>query len=276
MLVPLGCEPGATTAGKPRFSVPNGAAPIPATSAQARPLASPARTDCFAPLEAKHEWNAEVMRRVDAALPELGSCTQALSSTGELELTLWFKGDGSVQSVNAGGTNIDDCNAVACVKRGLAKLTVPPPPAFADALKMPVLRTALSLSAGVAPRRIQAPHFDQNQVSRCAPPRKPPPDDQTRGRLPPEVIQSVVRSNYATFRHCYEAGLGRDPTLRGLVEMRFTIDPAGKVSNVDFADVTLRDCDVIECMAKGFSTMSFPHPKGGIVTVVYPIKLEPG
>jgi hypothetical protein len=96
------------------------------------------------------------------------------------------------------------------------------------------------------------------------------------GRLAPEVIRGVVRAAYDGFRQCYEAGLKRDSTLRGHVTVRFVIGRDGKASNVSIGEATLRDCDVINCVRAKFRQLRFPAPDGGIVTVSYPIQLEPG
>ena len=52
------------------------------------------------------------------------------------------------------------------------------------------------------------------------------------GRLPPEVIQRIVRQNFGRFRLCYENGLRNNPNLQGRVAVRFVIGRDGAVSNV--------------------------------------------
>ena len=43
------------------------------------------------------------------------------------------------------------------------------------------------------------------------------------------------------------------------------------------ADVTdLPDPAVVECVVQGFKKVRFPAPKGGVLTVVYPIQFAPG
>jgi hypothetical protein len=96
------------------------------------------------------------------------------------------------------------------------------------------------------------------------------------GRLPPEVIQRIVRQNYGRFRMCYEQGLGRNPNLQGRVSARFVIGRDGSVSNVGNGGSDLPDSGVVSCVLSAFYGLSFPQPDGGIVTVVYPIMLEPG
>ena len=99
---------------------------------------------------------------------------------------------------------------------------------------------------------------------------------QVSGRLPPEVIRRIVRQNYGRFRLCYEQGLGKNPNLTGRVGVRFVIGRDGAVSNVSNGGSDLPDSNVVNCVVKAFYGLSFPKPEGGIVTVTYPIMLEPG
>lgn len=99
---------------------------------------------------------------------------------------------------------------------------------------------------------------------------------QVNGRLPPEVIQRIVRQNYGRFRMCYEQGLARNPNLEGRVQVRFVIDRAGMVSNVQNGGSDLPDSGVTSCVMGAYYGLSFPPPEGGIVTVTYPIMFQPG
>lgn len=95
------------------------------------------------------------------------------------------------------------------------------------------------------------------------------------GRLPPDVIQRIVRQNFGRFRACYEIGLRTNPNLEGRVTARFVIGRDGAVSNVS-ASGDLPDSQVRSCVASAFYGLSFPTPENGIVTVSYPIMLTPG
>lgn len=99
---------------------------------------------------------------------------------------------------------------------------------------------------------------------------------QVNGRLPPEVIQRIVRQNYGRFRLCYENGLRSNPNLQGRVAVRFVIGRDGAVSNVSNGGSDLPDASVIQCVIRAYYGLSFPQPEGGIVTVVYPIMFSPG
>jgi outer membrane biosynthesis protein TonB len=96
------------------------------------------------------------------------------------------------------------------------------------------------------------------------------------GRLPPEVIQRIVRQNYGRFRMCFEQGLARNPNLEGRVSVRFVIGRDGSVSNVANGGSDLPDSGVVNCVVRAYYGLSFPQPEGGIVTVVYPIMFSPG
>jgi tetratricopeptide (TPR) repeat protein len=96
------------------------------------------------------------------------------------------------------------------------------------------------------------------------------------GRLPPEVVQRIVRQNFGRFRLCYENGLRSNPNLEGRVSVRFIIGRDGSVASTGNAGSDLPDASVVSCVIRSFSGLSFPQPEGGIVTVVYPISFAPG
>jgi hypothetical protein len=96
------------------------------------------------------------------------------------------------------------------------------------------------------------------------------------GRLPPEVIQRIVRQNYGRFRMCYEQGLAGNPSLQGRVAVRFVIGRDGSVSNVSNGGSDIPEPNVVKCVVRAFYGLSFPQPEGGIVTVAYPIMFSPG
>jgi hypothetical protein len=96
------------------------------------------------------------------------------------------------------------------------------------------------------------------------------------GRLPPEIIQRVVRQNFGRFKACYESGLRGNPNLGGRVGVRFIIGRDGAVSNVQNGGSDLPDAGVVSCVTRAFYGLSFPQPENGIVTVTYPIVFAPG
>jgi hypothetical protein len=120
-------------------------------------------------------------------------------------------------------------------------------------------------------------HVKEPTPAGTLPPLALPRATTVAGRLPPELIQKVVRAAYGTFRVCYEQGLSRDAKLAGSVVVRFVIARDGKVSNAALGPgSTLPDAQAAECVVKAFYGLVFPTPEAGIVTVVYPIMLSPG
>lgn len=99
---------------------------------------------------------------------------------------------------------------------------------------------------------------------------------QVVGRLPPEVVQRVVRQNFGRFRLCYEKGLVTNPKLEGKVVTRFVIDRSGAVTSATDDASDLPDKTVVSCVVSSFAKMAFPQPEAGDVTVTYPIIFAPG
>ncbi len=95
------------------------------------------------------------------------------------------------------------------------------------------------------------------------------------GHLGAETIQRVVRDNLGRFRGCYMNGLAHDPKLAGRVSTKFVIARDGSVSAVADAGSDLADANVAACIQRAFSSLEFPESPGGVVTVVYPLDLQP-
>jgi len=94
-------------------------------------------------------------------------------------------------------------------------------------------------------------------------------------RLPSESIRRVVHENLGRFRNCYEKGLARNPKLEGRVATKFVIARDGSVAVVADAGSELADAEVVTCIERTFSSLEFPEPPSGVVSVTYPIELSP-
>ena len=95
------------------------------------------------------------------------------------------------------------------------------------------------------------------------------------GRMPPEVIQRIVRQNFGRMRLCYERGLQSNPNLQGRIAVRFVIGRDGSVSTVGSGGTDL-PTDVASCVIRSFYGLSFPQPEGGVVNVTYPLTFALG
>jgi MYXO-CTERM domain-containing protein len=97
------------------------------------------------------------------------------------------------------------------------------------------------------------------------------------GKLPPEVVQRIVRQNFGRFRLCYENGLRNNPNLQGKISVKFEIGPKGDVLSAKDSGSDLPDMGVVNCVTRGFSNLSFPEPEDHKnVSVVYPMVFSPG
>jgi hypothetical protein len=134
------------------------------------------------------------------------------------------------------------------------------------AVRVPVFRVVLSMRTTLPPPEAP-PARSGPSIAAGAP--------ASTGRLAPEIIQRIVRGSFSKYRACYEASLGKDPDLRGRVSVRFVIGTDGKVARAEDAGSDLRDRGVVQCVLKAFTSLSFPSPEGGTVTVVYPLQLSP-
>ena len=185
-----------------------------------------------------------------------------------VQLAIDYEGHAKTR-VTVRRSTIDDCKVTECLKQ---KLSVP---SATQTNGGAFFAPFLELTPKEAPRRLDEVNWSTlTELQQCVDPdAQLPPGGR---RLPPEVIQALVRSHYPEFRECYETGLGRNPELRGLVKVRFVIGPNGRVTQAWIAEATLPDCDVAHCVRDAFKRIEFPGPDGGTVTVVYPIMLERG
>lgn len=103
-----------------------------------------------------------------------------------------------------------------------------------------------------------------------------PSDHKPSGSMDKDIIRRVVRSHLSEVKRCYEAGLGRDPSLTGRVAIQFTIGPEGAVTAAKVHTSDVKDAAVGDCIASAIRTWVFPKPEGGgNVVVSYPFLLAP-
>src|SRR5262249_22084780 len=76
------------------------------------------------------------------------------------------------------------------------------------------------------------------------------PKIETNGRIPPEVIQRVVRQNFGRFRLCYENALRSQPSLNGRVTVKFAIGRDGAVAMAQDAGSDLPNQEATQCIVR--------------------------
>ncbi len=110
------------------------------------------------------------------------------------------------------------------------------------------------------------------------PPAIPAPMPADTIRTETEIRQVVLR-NAADVRRCYEReGLRRNPDLTGLLEIRITILPTGRVEDVALATSSMsgRGVDeVVRCIARVARHWRFERGAYSVETIVLPFSLTP-
>jgi hypothetical protein len=93
-----------------------------------------------------------------------------------------------------------------------------------------------------------------------------------RGKVQAGRIQESIRGRSDDFGKCFKEGRGRGVPSSGAVKVRFTIDQTGKAKDAAaMPESEITDKKVQTCVLKTLSTLSFPAPEDGRVTITYPI-----
>jgi hypothetical protein len=90
------------------------------------------------------------------------------------------------------------------------------------------------------------------------------------GTLDPGVIAKEIRGRLGAIKACYEAGLKRNPSIGGKVQLRFEVSSVGKVTSAEIENDTMHDEEVASCIKARVSSWRFPAPAGGSVQFSYP------
>ncbi len=99
----------------------------------------------------------------------------------------------------------------------------------------------------------------------------PEPRRAGEGKLPPELIQSVIRARMPAIQACADS-MGQ-LILRRTVH--FTIGTDGRARDVELAELDGRAPAVDRCIVERFSALVFPKPEGGVIEAVYPVGFNP-
>jgi hypothetical protein len=70
-----------------------------------------------------------------------------------------------------------------------------------------------------------------------------------------------VRAHLRSIQTCYERELKLAPDLKGKLEVRLTLTPAGRVGDVDVEEDTLHNGSVLACIRSALTSWKLPfHP----------------
>ncbi|MES3037147.1 MAG: AgmX/PglI C-terminal domain-containing protein [Bdellovibrionota bacterium] len=92
--------------------------------------------------------------------------------------------------------------------------------------------------------------------------------------LTQETIQNTLRRSQPLFFRCYTQLLQRSPKAKGQVDLVFTIQSSGKISQPQISGSQLRDDPFRRCLTDVVSRIEFPRFDGRSVSAVFPLKFE--
>ena len=83
----------------------------------------------------------------------------------------------------------------------------------------------------------------------------------------------MLAQHAGAFQYCYNKSLQANARLSGELKVIFTILTDGTVdpSDLKFDAPASRDKNLTSCIYRAFIRIKFPKPKGGIVTVSFPL-----
>jgi hypothetical protein len=96
---------------------------------------------------------------------------------------------------------------------------------------------------------------------------------KVEGHLDRGEIQRVINAHIHELQGCFERQLIVHPNLAGKVAFEWVIGMNGAVKVVKIKSSTLSSNEATSCMQAAIRRWQFPSPKGGQVTVVYPVAL---
>jgi hypothetical protein len=92
------------------------------------------------------------------------------------------------------------------------------------------------------------------------------------GQLSDSAIEKALAKYLQKFQYCYEKALLADSTLGGVVQIQWTINMGGSVSDARIVRSAMNNSALHSCLLGVLSRITFPSPTGGAVTVKKPFK----
>ena len=94
------------------------------------------------------------------------------------------------------------------------------------------------------------------------------------GELSPDAIRAVVEPSLPAFEACYRPALEYAPELWGRLGIRFHVTDKGKTDEAFEVESRFPDERVTLCVLRAARKLTFPHPVGGDVRFVVPLRFS--
>lgn len=100
-------------------------------------------------------------------------------------------------------------------------------------------------------------------------------EERPAGFCDKKNVEGVMRSRAGAIRACYERELQRHGEMEGRVEVKFTVEVDGKLSNLTVTQNTTGSKSLEECIQRQLTNLVFAKPEGGICIVRWPFVFKP-
>lgn len=94
------------------------------------------------------------------------------------------------------------------------------------------------------------------------------------GKIDKDSVARVFSRRKGAIKYCYENALRVDQNLKGKVTIRFTIGPAGRITNISATSNSTGNSAVADCIIEKVQGWRFDPPENGSVTFSYPFLLD--
>ncbi len=102
-----------------------------------------------------------------------------------------------------------------------------------------------------------------------------PDAPEPEGEIDAPAVTRTMRAHVAEFQRCYEVALAGDPTLRGYVELRFTITVDGRMTTAVAQPSNEGLRAVSDCMLGHLRGVAWPRAQEGSVDFAFPFIFAP-
>ncbi|MBN2801714.1 MAG: TonB family protein [Deltaproteobacteria bacterium] len=99
-------------------------------------------------------------------------------------------------------------------------------------------------------------------------------DPVSSGTIDTKELSLFINSKFYSVKSCYERRLKVNPMMEGVVDLRITVLPSGKVAGVYVNSDSVGDALMLECVKTTVKKWQFPKPTGGKIIFDKPFNFK--
>ena len=101
-----------------------------------------------------------------------------------------------------------------------------------------------------------------------------PPEPMATGTIDAKELSRFVNSKFYSVKSCYERRLKKNPMLEGVVDLRITVLPSGRVGPIYVNSDSVGDSAMLSCVKSTVKKWRFPKPSGGKIIFDKPFNFK--